>query len=47
MFPVDLHEIRYLRPRTRKNPACDLPPASLSMIFLRARSSFTRLSLIS
>ncbi|MBN1962976.1 MAG: hypothetical protein JW841_18755, partial [Deltaproteobacteria bacterium] len=31
--PVDLHEIRYLRPRARKNPACDLPLASLSHDF--------------
>ncbi|MBN1961886.1 MAG: hypothetical protein JW841_13150 [Deltaproteobacteria bacterium] len=29
MSPVDLQEIRYLRPRARRNPACDLPQASL------------------
>ncbi|MBN1960285.1 MAG: hypothetical protein JW841_05015 [Deltaproteobacteria bacterium] len=35
MSHVDLHEIRYLRPRARKNPACALPLANLSMILLK------------
>ncbi|MBN1962529.1 MAG: hypothetical protein JW841_16470 [Deltaproteobacteria bacterium] len=45
MSPVDLHEISYLRPRARRNPACDLPLASLSHGFYSsARPSFTWLS---